>query len=155
MRQMTTDDAAFVCELLNSPKFLKYIGDRGVRTADDAAKFITERYTASYREHGYGLYIVIADDIPIGMCGFVRRDTLPGPDIGFAFLPVYEGKGFGFESANALMDYGRDILGFNIVYAITSLDNVVSGRLLKKLGFEMKEEIIIGNETLKLFSKII
>ena len=93
-------DAEFILELLNTPSFLKYIGDRGVRNAEDAREFIESRYRKSYRDHGYGLYAVVlkAEDAAIGMCGFVRRDTLPGPDIGFAFLPEYERKGYGFES---------------------------------------------------------
>ncbi len=130
-------DAEFILELLNTPGFLKYIGDRGVRSLKESRSFIEDRYRKSYREHGYGLYTVDLkhDNISIGLCGFVRRDNLPAPDIGFAFLPQFEGQGFGFESANAVMKYGREVLGFEKVLAITSLDNHVSGRLLAKLGF--------------------
>ena len=130
-------DAAFTCELLNSPKFLKYIGDREVRTIEQAADFIENRYAASYREHGYGLWAVDLkrNGTPIGICGFVRRDTLPGPDLGFAFLPEFERQGYGHESAKAVLDHGRDTLGFKEVWAITSMDNDASGSLLEKLGF--------------------
>ena len=115
-------DSAFVLELLNSPKFLQYIGDRNVRSVDEAADFIDNKYAASYREHGYGLYAVDLkkNGMPIGICGFVRRDTLPGPDLGFAFLPEFEGKGYGYESASEVLDYGRDHLGFTEVFAILS-----------------------------------
>src|SRR5437868_3605288 len=85
VREMTEDDADFVFALLNSPGFLKYIGDRGLRSVDDARTFIETRYRQSYRDNGYGLYTVElrSDATPIGICGFVRRDTLPGPDLGF------------------------------------------------------------------------
>lgn len=147
-------DAAFLLELLNTPKFIQYIGDRGVRNVDDAAAFIEHRYGASYREHGYGLYVVGLRDSPdlrVGLCGFVRRDTLPGPDIGFSFLPEFERKGYGFESAAAILRYGREVLDFKEVFAITTLDNDASGRLLEKLGFAFREVIDSDGEQLKLY----
>lgn len=148
-------DAEFVLALLNTPKFIKYIGDRGVRSAGEAAAFIDDRYRLSYRLNGYGLYLVEQkpNGEPIGLCGFVRRDTLPGPDIGFAFLPQYEGLGFGYESASAILSYGRETLGFGQVLAITSLDNDASRGLLEKLGFAHAEQIDTPEgETLNLFS---
>lgn len=155
LREITEDDAEFVLDLVNQPSFLKYIGDRGVRDMEQSREFIRSRYIKSYRDNGYGLYAVElkADNAPIGMCGFVRRDSLPGPDIGFAFLPQHEGKGYGTESASAMMDHGRDVLGFTRVLAITSRDNYASGRLLEKIGlrFERLIELPPDNEVLKLF----
>ena len=153
VREIVENDGLFMLELLNSPSFLKYIGDRGVRSVDDARSFIETRYRQSYRVHGYGLYAVDlkTEQIPIGMCGFVRRDTLPAPDLGFAFLPQYEGLGFGFESARAMVDYGHDALGFEELLAITDPDNSASIRLLSKLGFISKGVIETENEKLSLF----
>ncbi|HKX84839.1 MAG TPA: GNAT family N-acetyltransferase [Pyrinomonadaceae bacterium] len=155
IRELTVDDAEFVLDLLNQPSFLKYIGDRGVRDVEQSRAFIESRYRQSYRDNGYGLYAVElkGDGTPIGMCGFVRRDSLPGPDIGFAFLPQYEKKGYGFESADAVMEYGRKTLRFDRVLAITSQDNEASGRLLEKIGFHFDGPIQLtgDNEVLKLF----
>jgi RimJ/RimL family protein N-acetyltransferase len=154
LREITAGDAEFILELLNTPKFIKYIGDRGVRSVDDAREFVETKYRQSYHDHGYGLYAVELKDTgsPIGMCGFVRRDTLPGPDIGFAFLPEFEGRGFGFESADAVMAFGRDSLHFSRLFAITSKDNEVSGKLLEKLGFKFDKLVTMNNgEELKLF----
>lgn len=148
----SASDAEFICALLNSPKFIQYIGDRGVRSAEDAAAFVDDRYRQSYRDHGYGLYAVeLKDGTQIGMCGFVRRDSLPGPDIGFAFLPEFERQGFGYESAAAMMKHGHDALGFTTVYAITSPDNDASGSLLEKLGFSFDKLIESGGDPVKLF----
>jgi RimJ/RimL family protein N-acetyltransferase len=146
-------DAAFIFELLNSPKFIQYIGDRGVRSIDEALEFIDTRYRRSYADHGYGLYTVCLRDTgeQIGICGFVKRDYLDEPDLGFAFLPQHESKGYGTESAAASITYGREQLGFDRVMAITSLDNDTSVRLLKKVGFRFEKEILSGTETLKLF----
>ncbi len=146
-------DAEFIFELLNTPKFLKYIGDRGVRSVEEARQFIENRYRASYQEHGFGLYIVELkkDRTHVGVCGFVKRDHFEFPDLGFAFLPEFEGKGYGFESANSTLEFGRKVLGFSCVLAITSIDNDVSGRLLKKLGFTFQEIIEQGEEKLKLY----
>jgi RimJ/RimL family protein N-acetyltransferase len=154
LREVTVDDSQFIFDLLNTPKFKKYIGDRGVNSLEESREFIDTKYRQSYIDHGYGLYAVETKDDgkPVGLCGFVRRDTLPGPDIGFAFLPEFEGKGYGFESAKAVMDFGRETLGFTDLFAITSQDNDVSGKLLEKLGFRFDELISMPNgETLKLF----
>lgn len=152
IREMTTDDAAFVLELINTPKFHRYIADRGVRTVEDAKPYIEERFLANYRRHGYSMYAVcLKDGTSIGNCGFVRRDTLPGPDIGFAFLPEYEGQGYGFESSQELLRYGREELGFTEVFAITSLDNDASVGLLEKLGFRFQDIIDNDGEKLNLF----
>ena len=148
-------DAEFVFELLNSEGFIKYIGDRGVRTLEDSRNFIDTRYRQSYRDNGFGLYTVElkGSDEQVGISGFVRRDTLPGPDIGFAFLPGYERMGYGFESASGVMSYGSEKLGFDEVFAITTLDNAASMNLLEKLGFSLLR--VIENpegERLNLFS---
>ncbi|MFM9904921.1 MAG: GNAT family N-acetyltransferase [Pyrinomonadaceae bacterium] len=164
-------DAEFVFALLNTPKFLQYIGDRGVRSVDEAAVFVEDRYRQSYRDHGFGLYAVelrsagsaTEDTLPtgrvsasntqIGLCGFVKRDHFESPDIGFAFLPEHEGKGYGFESARAVLDYGKHTLGFSRVLAITSQDNDVSGKLLEKLGFAFDGvKSMPDGEMLKVFS---
>jgi RimJ/RimL family protein N-acetyltransferase len=156
IRELDADaDAAFVCELLNTPKFIKYIGDRGVRSIDESREFIETRYRQSYRDHGYGLYVVevVKDQLPVGICGFVRRATLPGPDLGFAFLPEYEGQGYGVESAAAVLEYGERHLGFKTVYAITTLDNQASIRLLEKLGFKFESLTSSAEgEKLRLFA---
>ena len=149
-------DAEFIFELLNSPKFIEFIGDRGVRSVTDAAYFIDTKYRQSYVDHGFGLYTVErrSDKVAIGICGLVRRDTLPAPDIGFAFLPEYERMGYGYESATAVIDHARGAFGLTELLAITTTDNEASGRLLKKLGFigsgTMPGE---DNEKLKVFRK--
>ncbi|MBP7376520.1 MAG: GNAT family N-acetyltransferase [Pyrinomonadaceae bacterium] len=148
-------DAEFIFALLNTPKFIQYIGDRGVRSVNEAAAFIDGRFVKSYRYHGYGLYAVVRKDDKkqAGICGFVKRDHFEFPDIGFAFLPEYERLGYGFESAEAMMVYGRETLGFATVLAITTPDNDASGRLLEKLGFAFTGLIDSPeNEKLRLFT---
>jgi ribosomal-protein-alanine N-acetyltransferase len=154
IREVTVDDAHFICELLNTPNFVRYIADRGVRTNEDAVRYIETRFVESYRVNGFGLYLVAESESgeSAGVCGFVKRGELPGPDIGFAFLPQFERRGFGFESAVAMLKFGRGTLGFSEVFAITSLDNVASMSLLGKLGFSLID-VIDGesDERLNLF----
>jgi RimJ/RimL family protein N-acetyltransferase len=156
LREVTSTDAAFILDLLNQATFKKYIGDRGVRTLEQAREYIAARFTKSYWENGFGLYLMElkADATPIGLCGFVRRKELPDPDIGFALLPQFEKKGFAYEAAEAVMRYGRQTLMLSRVLAITTLDNESSGRLLEKIGLSFEREIEMGNETLKLFSTV-
>ncbi len=156
LREVTRDDAEFILDLLNQPSFIKYIGDRNVRTGAGAVEYIKSRFTHSYRQFGFGMYAVESKETgtPIGICGFVKRDSLPDADIGFAFLPQFEKKGYAFESANAVLNYGRDVLGLERVLAITSKDNESSGRLLAKINFKFESLIKLphDDEELKLFS---
>lgn len=154
LREAEPGDAAFVLDLLNQPSFKKYIGDRGVRTVEHARAYVASRFTSSYRNNGFGLWVMElkANATPIGLCGFVSRKELPDPDIGFALLPPFERQGYAFEAAEAVMRYGRDTLRLPRVLAITTLDNESSGRLLEKIGLAFDREIEMGAEVLKLFS---
>ena len=154
LREAMAADAAFVLDLLNQPSFKKYIGDRGVRTLEQAREYIASRFIKSYRDNGFGLYLMElqASHVPIGLCGFVSRETLPAPDIGFALLPQYEKQGYAFEASSAMMRYGRGELGLERVLAITTVDNISSGRLLGKIGLRFDREILLNGETLKLYS---
>src|SRR5690606_38235364 len=93
LRRLSAADAPFVLELLNDPAWLEHIGDRGVRTLDDARAYLAAGPVAMYAEHGFGLYLVEVreDGAPAGICGLVRRDFLDDVDLGFAFLPRYRG----------------------------------------------------------------
>ena len=174
LRELTADDAEFMLDLLNQPSFIKYIGDRNVRNVEQARDYIETRFIASYKKFGFGLYLVeLKNDYEentsesklikskiqnpkskIGINGFVKRDSLPDADIGFAFLPQYCGQGYAVESAHAVMQYGKDILGLKRVLAITSQDNESSGKLLEKIGLKFEKLILQPPDTeeLKLFS---
>lgn len=136
LRHLCADDAEFILELLNEPSFIRYIGDKGVRNLDDARRYIADGPVRSYELNGFGLNLVQlkTSGTPIGMCGVLKRDTLPDPDIGFAFLPSYWKQGYAFESAAAVMTHARGTLGLARILAITSPDNVASEKLLGKIG---------------------
>jgi RimJ/RimL family protein N-acetyltransferase len=136
LRQLGPDDAEFIRELLNDADFLRFIGDRGVRTTDDARRYIAEGPSASYARHGFGLWLVERNDdrSPIGICGLLKRDTLPDADIGFAFLPPFRARGYAYESAAAVLAYGARQFGLTRVLAVVNPENTGSIRLLEKLG---------------------
>jgi len=156
LRKITLDDAAFLLDLLNQPSFIQFIGDRGVRTLDDARKVIDERYLAAYERLGFGIYLTLlrGTSIPIGICGLVKRDGLDDVDIGYAFLPQYWSKGYASEAASAVLAYARSTLGMKRILGITTPDNEVSIRVLEKIGFKFERMIRLpGDEIdLKLFS---
>ena len=131
-------DVDFILRLLNEPSFLQYIGDKGVRTLDDARAYINNGPLKSYQENGFGLYKVELKETgdPIGICGLIKRDTLPAPDIGFAFLPEYWNSGYAYESAAAVMRHAREVLRLNRILAITTPGNTASKKLLAKIGLK-------------------
>ena len=145
LRQLSEDDAVFIVELLNDASFILNIGDRGVRTTDDARGYIAAGPIASYARSGFGLYLVERREprTPIGICGILKRDTLPDPDIGFAFLPAFRGQGYASEAAAATVEVARRQFGLRRLVGIVAPSNVASIRLLEKLG-------MTGERTLEL-----
>jgi len=149
LRRLTTDDAEFILQLLNEPSFLRYIGDKGVRTLMDARDYILNGPVDMYNRSGFGLYLTELKEgnVPIGVCGLIKRDALEDVDIGFAFLPRFWAKGYAYESASAVMTYGKDVLGLKRIVAITSPDNHASARLLEKLGLQFERMILLSENT--------
>jgi RimJ/RimL family protein N-acetyltransferase len=154
LREFDAHDAEFVLRLVNEPSFLRYIGDRGVRTLDDARKYIADGPVAGYARDGHGLMRVErkSDGASLGMCGLLKRDALPEPDIGFSFFPEYWSQGYALEAASAVMRHARDTLAIGRILAITTRDNASSMRLLDKLGFRFERMIALGTEELRLFA---
>jgi RimJ/RimL family protein N-acetyltransferase len=153
---MSTEDAAFMLGLLNEPAWLRFIGDRGVRTVEDARAYILKGPVDMYTRLGFGLYIAELQEshIPIGICGLVKRDFLADVDIGFAFLPPYWQQGYAYESASAVLTYATEVVGLKRLVAITTVDNHRSARLLEKLGlhFERMVSYPDGGDEVRLFA---
>jgi len=146
--ELNTGDAEFIRELLNDPDWIRFIGDRGVRTNQEAARYILAKHIKSYLKYGFGLYRVKLknNDRPIGICGLIKRDGLVDIDIGFAFLPKFRRQGYAFESASAILKYSKEVLQIDRIVAITSLDNVNSEKLLNKLGLRFEKKIQLPND---------
>ncbi len=158
LRKMDVGDADFICELLNTPGWLKYIGDRGVRSKEDAEKYIQGRIVQSYTENGFGMYAMILKEhnVIIGACGLIKRAGLDNVDIGFAILPAFEGKGYTFEAASTVVQFAETILKLPGIAAITTADNQGSINIIKKIGLEFMKTITLpdDDEALLLFEKI-
>lgn len=146
LRRVTTDDAPFILELLNEPSFLEFIGDKGVRTLEDARNYILTGPMASYERFGFGLYLVLRKpgDTPLGMCGLLKRDTLPDVDVGYALRPGFWGQGYAFEAASAVLAHGREAFGLRRIVAITSPGNASSKALLEKLGLRYEQSLTLA-----------
>lgn len=144
IRQFTLDDSTFILELLTDPDWLKYIGNRGVHTRDDARRYLVNGTLENYKRFGYGFYMVErkADGASMGMCGLMKRKELQDVDVGFAFLPPFRGWGYAYESADSVLNYARDALRLPRLAAITTPDNVRSTRLLEKLGFRFEKSVV-------------
>jgi len=153
LRWLDIKDAPFILELVNDPAWIQFIGNKGVRTLEDATNYIVNGPIDMYNKLGFGLYLVERkeDLTPLGMCGLIKRDSLEDVDIGFAFLEEFRSKGYGYESASAVIDYGVQNLGLKRIVAITTIDNIHSGKLLEKVGLKFEEIISDSGEDLKLF----
>ncbi|HYG01454.1 MAG TPA: GNAT family N-acetyltransferase [Chryseosolibacter sp.] len=137
IRELELTDARFILELVNTPGWLQYIGDRNIHSIKDAERYLTDGPLASYEKNGFGLCLVERSDDyrSLGICGFLKRSYLQHPDLGFAFLPAYVGQGYASEAANTYLVNTKKTLRLKTVLAITTPHNQRSIALLKKLGF--------------------
>jgi ribosomal-protein-alanine N-acetyltransferase len=137
LRHLIPEDSAFLLELMNEPPYIANIGDRGVRTAEGATRYIEEKYATSYARHGFGMYLVELTEgtAPIGICGLVKRESLEHPDLGFAYLHRYWSRGYATEAAAATLRHARESLMLSYIYGLVSPMNTKSIRLLEHLGF--------------------
>lgn len=141
VRDLTFEDNALILELLTSPTWLEFIGDRGVHSLEDADGYIA-RMQDRYVQLGFGFYLVqLKDDTKIGICGLIQRDSLPDVDIGFALLPRFAGQGLALEAAWATLEYARDTLKLPRLAGITTPENLRSIRLLEMLGLKFERTV--------------
>ncbi len=143
VRQFELSDAPFIVRLLNDDLFIRYIGDKNVRTQEDAINYLKTGPMASYEKHGFGLNLVClkGTNTPIGMCGLLKRDELENPDLGYAFLPEYSGQGYAREAVENTLKAVMKNCSVDNVVAVTLPDNVRSNKLLETIGFSFKETI--------------
>ncbi|MEO8152674.1 MAG: GNAT family N-acetyltransferase [Rhizobacter sp.] len=148
LRHFDANDADFIVALLNDPGWIQHIGDRGVRTADDARPWIATRLTEVYERQGFGFWAVQrhGDAEPIGLCGLIKRDTLEHVDVGYAFMPRFRGQGYAREAVQACLRHGRDVLGLTRILAITSPANEASQRVLEASGMRLEDRRVLAGE---------
>jgi [ribosomal protein S5]-alanine N-acetyltransferase len=157
LRRLTAADALFILRLVNEPSFLRFIGDRGVRSAADAEEYIQRGPVASYERFGFGLFLVeLKNAEPIGICGLLQRESLPDADLGFAFLPEFSGQGYALEAAAGVVNFAARNLGLKRIIAIALPDNDRSIRLLEKLQFKFERNLRLpdDDQELLLFTRI-
>ena len=156
LRHLSVDDARFMLELMNEPSYIRFIGDRKIRSLEGAKVSITNGPIASYARNGFGLYLVELKETgeSIGICGLIKRDTLEDVDIGYAFLPKFWLKGYAIESAMAVRNYAHEVLGLKRLVGITDPENVGSIRVLEKIGMKFEKMVRLSEDDieLKLFS---
>jgi len=156
IRKYELSDASFFLRLINAPKWKQFIGDRGLNTLEKTEDYIKERYISGYEENGFGAYICErrSDKVIVGTCGIYKRPNLDHPDIGFALLPEFEGQGYAYEAASAVMKFGRETYDINKYHGITLPINTASIKLLRKLGLKEQRSFTMegDEEELLLFS---
>lgn len=140
IRSVEVEDAKFILELMNTPKWIQFIGDRNVRTVEEARIYIKEKALPQLEKYGYGNNVIIRkeDGLKLGTCGLYYREDRDDPDIGFVFLPQYEGKGYAYEASYQLMLAAKEDYGLSELSAYTLEDNGSSRKLLERLGFSLK-----------------
>ncbi len=152
LRPMSVADAPFILELYNSPKFIEFIGDRKLRTLEDAENYIQEKFFPQIERLGYGNYLIVrkSDNAKIGSVGIFERDGLDVHDIGFSFLDEFQGKGYGFEAASKLLEKAFSDFGITKVSAITVTENIASRKLIEKLGLKYVKMVQLPGDDVKL-----
>lgn len=157
LRELTLGDSEFVYKLVNTPKWIKFIGDRKINSIKDSEKYLTKGPLKSYTQNGFGMWLIVLKHslIPIGICGILKREFINDLDIGFAMLPKYENNGYGYEAANATLTFAKHKLKISRIVGFTLDYNNHSINLLNKLGFKFEKMIRLPNndENMALFAK--
>lgn len=145
IRHYTKNDAAHIFELLNSAGWINNIGDRGIKTQDDAASYLVDIVIPEYKDKGYGFYMCELKDgnIPIGMNGLIHRPGLDNIDIGYALLPQYYGQGYAYEASKAIVDHAKHDIGSKKLLAITTPENQKSINVLIRIGMTYVDQITL------------
>ena len=155
LKPTSEEDALFMLALLNTPKWIKNIGDRQVKSVEDAKEYIKTRIKPQLEKLGFSNYTIIrkSDKVKVGICGLYDRDGLEGLDLGYALLPEHEGNGYAFEAAKEIKRVGVEVFGISRIKAITTKDNIASQKLLEKLDFKFKRivQLSAGEEELLLY----
>ncbi len=148
LRPMLEGDAAFLLEVLNEPAFIRNVGDRGVRTVEEAAQYLRERITAQYERFGFGMWLVELSEPgePVGICGLIKRDNLEDVDLGFSLLERFWSRGYASEAAAAALGAAWEMAKLSRLVAIVAPHNHASVRLLEKLGFRLENKIRLAPE---------
>ena len=149
LSRLSYADCEFIVELLNEPSFKRYIGDKKVRSHEDAKEYLRNGPVGSYERHGFGMFLVRdrIDSTPMGMCGLVKREEFDAPDVGFAFLQRFWAKGYAVESAIAVLEYGKNVLQLPRIIAMVDPDNGASVRLVAKLGMTFETMVRMPEES--------
>ena len=149
LRELTLEDDEFILQLLNEAPFLRYIGDKGVRTRSDAREYIVQGPIESYRRCGFGLYLTSLRDegVPVGICGLVKREGLEDVDLGFALRSRFFSNGYAAEAAASMLAHGREHLGLRRIVAITARDNLASIAVLEKVGLRFERMIRLSPQS--------
>lgn len=148
IRPMSLEDAAFILDLYNRPKFIQFIGDRNIKTIADAENYIKNRFLPQFEKLGYGNYLIQTKEgnHKIGGVGIFEREGLEIVDIGFSLLDEYEGKGYAYEAALKVKSIGMDDFGLKKISAITSKENFSSQKLIEKLGLKFQKYVTLPEE---------
>lgn len=157
IRKLSVDDAPFVLELLNDPSFIRFIGDRGIRTLEEARDYVQNGAIASYDQLGFGMYLVALRDegTPIGICGLLKRESLDDVDVGYALLPRFWSRGYAVEAAGSVIAHAKAEFGLRRIVAITKADNAGSVRVLEKLGMRFERVVKLSDDApeVQLFAR--
>ncbi|EMB9228815.1 GNAT family N-acetyltransferase [Vibrio harveyi] len=157
LRLVSVEDAPFILELYNQPDFYRFVGDKQIRTLEEAKRYIQDNMLRMQELKGVSLLVVETnhDKQPVGICGLVKRDTLTAFDIGYSYLPSAYGKGYAKEAASVVVDFAREEMNIENLVAITNNDNIRSISLLEKLGFQFErvEQTYDNGRTLQLYTK--
>jgi RimJ/RimL family protein N-acetyltransferase len=155
LRPLTVEDDAFILRLLNEPSFIEHIGDKQVRTPEDARTYIETGPQASRATHGFGLDCVKLKSTrqPIGICGLLKRDVLIYPDVGYALLPKFWSRGYASEAVRIVLMDAKQRLALERVAALVDSNNAASIRLLERLGFRFERmlELYEGEREVRLY----
>lgn len=145
LRHFKISNTEYIFRQLNEKSFIEYIADKKIADLSKAESYLKNGPITSYQKFGFGLNMIIlkGSKTPIGMCGIINRAELKHPDLGFALLPEFWGKGYAREACVAILNDGLRTHDIKTVLGVAAPENQASNILLLKLGFSFTKSIML------------
>jgi RimJ/RimL family protein N-acetyltransferase len=148
LRPLSESDAFELFILDSDPEVMRFLGNKPVMDLNVVHNNL-KNVVQQYIDFGIGRWAVVEKETGLfaGWAGLKFIDKLTNGhtdfyDVGYRLKPQFWGKGYATEATEAWIDYAKETLQLNELFAITHIDNYASQNVLKKCGFEQKNRFL-------------
>lgn len=142
VRETRAEDLDALYEIYAEPSVTRYTEGLYPERAQEEA-YLQDYTENMYYFYNYGVWTICDKTTGqvIGRAGFSNREGYEDPELGFVIGVPWQRQGYATEVCKALLEYGKEELGFERVQMLVMPENRVSLRLAEKLGFRRRDRV--------------